>query len=68
MSPISDKNSKDIGPSTGRPPGYNCDTDENDYEKLVPFDPSRYPEGANGEIYMQPPSSPPRNCTHDRKH
>ena len=68
MSPISDKNGKDIGQSTGRPPGSNCDANKKDYKELVPFNPSRYPDGANGAIYMQPPSSLPRNRTHDHKH
>ena len=68
MSPSSDNIGKDIGHPPGRPPGSTCDADENDYNKLVPFDPSRYPDGANGAMYMQPPLSPPRNCTHDRKH
>ena len=68
MSPISNKNRKDIGPSTRRPPGSNCDAVENDYEELVPLNPGRYLDGANSLVYMQPPSSPPRNCTHDCKH
>ena len=41
------------------------DTDENDYKELVPFNPSCYPDGANGAMYMRPASSPSRNCTHD---
>ena len=68
MSPISNKNGKDIGQPPGRPPGSTCDADENYYDELVPFDPSRYPDGANGAMYMRPPLSPPRNRTHDRKH
>ena len=68
MSPISNKYSKEIGQPPGRPPGSNCDADENDYKELVPFDPRRYPDGANGAMYMRPPSSSARNCTHDRKH
>ena len=68
MSPIFDENSKDIGQSPGLPPVSNCDANENDYDKLVPFDPSRYPDGANGAMYMWPLSSPPRNYTHDCKH
>ena len=68
MSPISNKHSKDISPSTGRPPGSNCDADENEYEELVRFDPSYYPDDSNGLMYMQPPSSPPRNSIHDYKH
>ena len=65
MSTISNNNSKDIGQSPGRPPGSTCDADENDYDKRVPFDPNRYPDGANGAMYMQPPLLPPQNCTHD---
>ena len=62
------KNSKDIGQSTGRRPGSNCDADENDYEELVLFDQSRYPDGENSAMYMKPLSSTPRNRTHDCKH
>ena len=47
MSPISNNNSKDIGQPPGLHPGSNCDADENDYEELVPFNPRRYPDGAN---------------------
>ena len=68
MSPNSDKNSNDIGPSTERPPGSDRDADEGNCEELVPFNPSRYPDGANGSMYMRPPSSPPRNRTHVCKH
>ena len=68
MSPISNKNSKDIGLSTRRPLGSNCDAVKNAYEELVPFNSSRYPDGENGLMYMRPPSSPPRNCTRDCKH
>ena len=38
------------------------DTDEVDVAEHVPFDSSRYPDGANASLYMRPPSSsPPRN-------
>ena len=67
MSPNPKKNSNDIGPSTERPPGPDCDV-LSDYKELVPFDSSRYPDGENGLMYMRPPSSPPRSRTHDRKH
>ena len=68
MSPNSDKNSNDIGPSTERTPGPDRDTVEDDCEELVPFDLSRYPDGENGLMYMRPPSSPPRSRTHVCKH
>ena len=68
MSPNSDKNSNNIGPSTERPPDSDRDADEDDGGELIPFDSSRYSDGANGLMYMQLPSSFPRNRTHDRKH
>ena len=68
MSRISDKNSKDTGPSNERPPGSDRDAVEDDYKELVPFDSSRYPDGENGLMYMRPPSSPPRSRTYDCKH
>ena len=37
-------------------------------DEYVPFYLNRYADGANALLYMRPPSSPPRNCTHDRKH
>ena len=39
-----------------------------DVEQHVPFDSSCYPNGTSASLYMTPPSSPPRNCTHDWKH
>ena len=68
VSPNSDKNSNDIGPSTERPLGSDRDADEDDGKELVPFDSSRYPDGTNGLMYMKPPTSPPRNRTHDQKY
>ena len=65
MSSISDNNSKYIGQPPGRPPDSICDADENDNKKLVPFDLSCYPDGANGAMYMQPSLLPRRNLTHD---
>ena len=44
-----------------------CDN-KNDVDQHVPFDSNRYPDGANALLYMKPPSSPPTNCTYDRKH
>ena len=44
------------------------DANEVDVEQHVPFNSSCYPDGANASLYMRSPSSPPRNCTHDRKH
>ena len=41
---------------------------QNDVEQHIPFVSNRYPDGANASLYMKPPSSPPTNCTHDRKH
>ena len=35
---------------------------------FFPFNPSRYPNGANGLIYKRPPSPLPRNHTCVRKH
>ena len=52
MSPISNKNGKDTGPSNERPPGSDRDAIEDDYDELVPFDPSSYPNGENGSMYM----------------
>ena len=44
------------------------DADKVDCEEHVPFDSSRYPDGANASLYMQPSSSSssssPRNRTH----
>ena len=37
-------------------------------DEHVPFDSNRYADGANALLHMRPPSSPPRNSTHDRKH
>ena len=44
------------------------DVDEVDVEQNVPFNSSRYLDAANASLYMRPPFSPPRNCTHDKKH
>ena len=68
VSPMSDNIGKDNNHPPGRPPGSPYDADENDYDKHVPFDPHRYPDGKHGAMYMRPPLSPPRNRTHDRKH
>ena len=54
MSSISNNIGNDIGRPPGRPPGSTCDADENDYDELVPFNPSRYPDGTNGAMYMRP--------------
>ena len=62
---------KDNDHPLGRPPGSPYDTgdvDENDYKEHVPFNPYCYPDGQHGAMYMGPPSSPPRNRTHDRKY
>ena len=64
MSPQSDIPSNNNCQPNGRPPGNNND----DVEQRVPFDSNRYPDGANTLMYMEPPSSPPTNRTHDRKH
>ena len=37
-------------------------------EQHVPFNSSWYPNGTSASLYMTLPSSPPRNCTHDRNH
>ena len=59
MSPKADNRS--TGPINGRPP--------DDFDQYVPFDSSRYPNGASASLYMSMPSSiPPRNRTHVRKH
>ena len=42
--------------------------EEVDVEQHIPFDSNRYADGANASLYMRPPSSPPKNRTHDRKH
>ena len=47
------------GPINGRPP---------DSEQYVPFDLSRYPDGAYGSMYMSMSSSPPRYRNHVCKH
>ena len=44
------------------------DTNEVDVEQHAPFDASQYPDGAKASLYIRPPSSPPRNQTHDRRH
>ena len=51
--------------------GSMFDINEDDVEQHAFFDPSRYPEGENGPMYMPSPSSSPspsRIRTHDRKH
>ena len=68
VSPISNKDSKDINQPPGRPLGSNCDACENYYKELVPFDQSCYPDSENGAMYMRSPSSPPRDRTHNCKH
>ena len=50
------------------PPGSTYDDSDDDYDEYVRFDPQRYPDGQHGAMYMRPPSLPPRNRTHDRKH
>ena len=42
--------------------------DQVDVKEHVPFDSSCYPNGTSASLYMTPPSSPPRNFTHDQKH
>ena len=44
------------------------DVNEVDVEQHVPSNSSHYPDSANDSLYMAPPSSPPRNCTHDWNH
>ena len=44
------------------------DADEVDVEQHVPFDSNHYADGVNALLYMRPPSSPPRNRTHDKEH
>ena len=37
-------------------------------DEHVPFDSNHYADGVNALLYMRPPSSPPRNRTHDKEH
>ena len=68
VNPMSDNIGKDNDHPPERPPGSPCDADENDSEVHVPFDSHRYPDGQHVPMYMRPPSSQPRNRTHDRQH
>ena len=49
-SPKSDSCSN--GPTNGQPPDADDNDDDNDVEQCVPFNLSRYPDGANGSRYM----------------
>ena len=44
------------------------DANEVDFEEHVPINLRCYPDGTIALLYMRPPSSPLRNCTHDQKH
>lgn len=46
------------------PPDADDTYDDDVVGQHVPFNPNRYPDGANGSMYMSLPSSPPRTKSH----
>ena len=59
----SDPNGSQTCGSDLRISGDQVDVKQHDF-----FDSSCYPNGTSASLYMTPPLSSPRNCTHDQKH
>ena len=62
--------SRSNGPNNEHPTDVhdNDNDDDNNIEQYGPFNPSQYPGGANGSMYMSPSSTPPMTRTHDHRH